>query len=166
MVAINDAYRLAPWADVLYVADYRWWEWHDAARSFAGEKVTYSALAATRWPGLRWLPGDTRAPGLSRNPALLHCGRNSGYQAINLAYLYGARRIVLIGYDMQRTGDRGHWFGEHPNKVRSHYKNWLDSYDTIAKQLPALGLSIINATPGSALRCFPMSRLDEIFRLV
>jgi hypothetical protein len=161
-VAVNDAYRLAPWADVLYACDYRWWEWHPGALGFAGEKVTYSRRAAQRWPGLRWIRGDPKAAGLSTKPRLLHCGRNSGYQGINLAYLYGARRIVLLGYDMQLIGNRAHWFGEHPNKVRSNYKGWLTNYQTIAAQLPSLGLQIINCTPGSALRCFPMGKLEDV----
>ena len=25
VIAINDAYRLVPWADLLYFCDYRWW---------------------------------------------------------------------------------------------------------------------------------------------
>ena len=48
VVAVNDAYRLAPWADVLYVCDHKWWGWHPAALDFAGEKVTYSKAAALR----------------------------------------------------------------------------------------------------------------------
>lgn len=160
VIAINDAYRLAPWADIVYACDHKWWRWHPGARDVPGIKATHSETAAREWPVVKWVKGDRNAKGLSRNPAYIHCGRNSGYQAINIAYLMGARRIVLIGYDMRVVGDRSHWFGDHPNRIRSNYRGWLTNYQTIADMLPALGLTIINATPGSALACFKRADLN------
>ena len=40
VIAINDAYRMAPWADMLYACDLKWWRWHDGAPYFLGEKWT------------------------------------------------------------------------------------------------------------------------------
>jgi len=39
VLAINDAYRLAPWADWLYACDDRWWRFHHeaVAAGFQGE---------------------------------------------------------------------------------------------------------------------------------
>jgi hypothetical protein len=28
MIVVNDGYRIAPWADVLYFCDCKWWKWH------------------------------------------------------------------------------------------------------------------------------------------
>ncbi len=39
VIAISDAYRVAPWADVLYSCHKRWWDWHDGAKGFEGIKV-------------------------------------------------------------------------------------------------------------------------------
>lgn len=161
VVAVNDAYRLAPWADLLYACDYRWWTWHPGARQFAGIKATYSETAAREWPDIKWVRGERNTKGLSTDPGKINCGQNSGYQAINIAYLLGARKIILLGYDMKPAADRAHWFGEHPNRIRSNYRAWLTNYQTIADQLPALGLTVINATPGSALRCFPLQPLEQ-----
>src|SRR5690349_3855481 len=41
VIAINDAYLMAPWADVLYFADPRWWDWQrdpERYRKAAGEE--------------------------------------------------------------------------------------------------------------------------------
>ena len=163
VIAVNDAYRLAPWAHVLYACDLKWWTWHPEAVAFAGLKVTHSKIAAQDFAGLRWMPCDSRAPGLSTNAEKLHCGKNSGYQAVNLAYLLGARRIVLLGFDMRRINNAGHWFGEHPDRIRSSYGPWLKTFETVAAQCAELGLTIINATPGSALRCFPQQSIESVF---
>lgn len=161
VLAINDAYRLAPWADMLYGCDDKWWSWHSEAAEFAGLKVTQGRNK--RAPAcVRRVDIDTRGKGLSRDPARIHGGKNSGYQAVNLAYLLGAARILLLGYDMRLVESRAHWFGDHPDRIRSNYENWITNFQTIAAQLPELGVEIINCTPGSALRCFPMRVLEEV----
>jgi hypothetical protein len=40
VIAINDAFRLAPWADVLYACDWQWWKANPEAYDFAGLKVS------------------------------------------------------------------------------------------------------------------------------
>ena len=44
-IAINDAWRLAPWADVLYACDGRWWRKHKGVPAFKNLKVTLSNSA-------------------------------------------------------------------------------------------------------------------------
>ena len=36
VIAINDAWRVAPWADVLYGCDGRWWRKHGGVPGFGG----------------------------------------------------------------------------------------------------------------------------------
>ena len=72
-------------------------------KSFDGEK--YFALPLETWPDCGGITGAVylqRGPAreLSDDPAFLNTGGNSGYSAINLAYLKGAREIHLIGFDM------------------------------------------------------------------
>ena len=110
----------------------------------------------------RW--GD----GLSVSPEHIHYGHSSGYQALNLAVLYGCSPIILVGYDMHYDGDSRHYFnglsdkcGEYPQALRkfSKFDGLIKCYETIAEQkgLP----EIINCTPGSALKCFPFGRLND-----
>jgi len=163
VVAINDNYILAPWATVLYGADPIWWEWHAERaelKAFKGRKITQDKEAAERY-GLEYIR-SVDADGLSRDPAYVHKGSNSGIQAINLAYHFGARRIVLLGFDMQATGGKAHWFGDHPNGFRSNWEKWLWRYQFVADDAQRMGLEIINASRETALRCFPRAPLSSL----
>jgi hypothetical protein len=162
-IAINDNYLLAPWADVLYACDGRWWDWHrdrNELKSFRGRKITQDQDAAARY-GIEYIESRD-APGLSRDPAYIHQGSNAGIQAINLAYHFGARRIVLLGYDMQATNGKAHWFGDHPNRFLSYWHRWLPLYERVAEDARQMDLEIINATRETALTCFPRKPLSSL----
>lgn len=160
VLVVNDNYRLAPWADWIYACDGIWWDYHvDAVHaSFAGECWTRDARAAGQY-GLRWIESAPSA-GLSRDPKLIHEGCNSGYQAINLAYHFGARRIVLLGYDMGGT----HWFGDHPQQIRrrSDYAACLAAFPALADDLADAGVKVVNCTRKTALDAFPRATIDEV----
>lgn len=163
VMAVNDCYRIAPWADALYAADEEWWHLHKGAEGFAGEKWTQSSAAATRYD-LRHIEGVDR-PGLSLDPHRIHFGLNSGFQALNLAVLLGAYRILLLGYDMRLAASgKRHWFGDHPGAMNkdSDYRAFAARFDAILPQLDAVGVEVINCTPGTALRCFPQAELRTV----
>lgn len=167
VIAINDNYRLAPWADILYACDEKWWKWNPEALDFKGEKWTQdkswneNERKRHEERGVNFIQSEAR-PGLSTKKDVIYQGSNSGIQAINLAYLMGARKIILIGYDMKLgEKDKAHWFGDHPDKIKSNYNAWFFFYKVIADQLSELGLEIINSTIDSALTCFPKKELKE-----
>lgn len=161
MIAINDAYKLAPWAGVLYAADSLWWRVHQGVPSFTGLKYSLQP-EARRWPGVEVLR-NTGEFGLETDPTGLRTGRNSGYQAINVAVHLGALRIVLLGYDMQATEGKSHWFGDHPKPLRhGHtYGVWLTFFRSLVQPLADLGVTVINATRTTALETFPRMSLAE-----
>jgi hypothetical protein len=166
VIAVNDAYLLCPWADVLYFCDDRWWGWHHKRpeyQAFAGIKVTLEnprvcQLEPAVKP-IRNMGQDGLWPG--RNGVMT--GRNGGYQAMNLAVHFGAKRILLIGFDMKVRDGKFHWFGDHPHKSAPDvYANvMLPAFPTIVDPLKQLGVEVINCTPGSALTCFPMMSLED-----
>lgn len=158
MVGVNNAYEVAPWLDILYGCDKQWWDWHKGVPSFIGTKVTMCPKAAEHY-GLWLLHQGEPGPGLSTDPTVLNTGYNGGFQAINLAYHLGASKVLLIGYDMafSRSG-AAHWFGDHPNGVRSTYTRFIAMMNTIAEQ----GLiEVINCSVQTALRCFPRMSIEE-----
>ena len=162
VVAINDAYRLAPWADVLYAADYQWWKWHkDAVCDFAGEKYTLQPQSTQYDPSVVVLQ-NTGEHGLDPDPGCLRTGRNSGVQAINVAIHLGAVRVLLLGYDMSRAvGGPTHWFGNHPNGVVSPYATFIERFNALPVALAALGVTVINCSRATALTCFPRQTIEE-----
>jgi hypothetical protein len=163
VIAINDAHRLAPWADVLYAADARWWRYYQGVPTFAGLKYALQVEAAI-WPGVQVLR-NTGECGLEPDPSGLRTGRNSGYQAMNLAVHLGARRMVLLGYDMGRqAGQPTHWFGEHPVLIRSAspFHTFLHHFATIVEPLQQLGIEVINCSRWSRLDVFPRRPLVDV----
>lgn len=158
-IAINTAYQLAPWATALYAADLEWWKWHKGAPHFAG--LRYSVSRQAEGYGVQILR-NAGTDGLALDRTALRTGRNSGYQALNLAVHFGAQRIILLGYDMQ-TGPKGehHWHGNHPRHVSSPYTIFRKKFATLVGPLQALGIEVINCSPRTALSCFPKMTLAE-----
>lgn len=104
---------------------------------------------------------ELRTGMLSEWPNGVGTGQNSGFQAINIAYLAGAHRVLLLGFDMQSRDGKAHWFGDHPIATQeSWFSAFLQNFARLARFLPA-GFEIINCTPGGALNCFPRMPLDE-----
>lgn len=157
VIAIKDAITLAPWADVLYgcgADSGRWWPTHgEALRGFIGLRYTLDPKAAT-WARVLQ-PGAMT--GLSANPHVLNTGKNSGYQAINLAVLLGATTIVLLGYDLQPAADgRQHFHGDHPwTSSPLPYAEFLKTFPSLIDPLARLGVRVVNCSRQTALRCFP-----------
>lgn len=167
VIAINDACRLAPWADMLYAADRPWWDHYQGVPEFAGEKWTQDKSggdqAALRW-GLHCVRSE-RKQGLSFDPSVIHQGANSGFQVLNIAVLSGCAPIYLLAYDMQPTGGKLHWFGDHPPKVRRgiSFDLYRMAFVEVAPQLEAAGIPVINLSRETALTCFPRMRIEEVF---
>jgi hypothetical protein len=117
-----------------------------------------------------WMDGLYMGP--ENKISLGHC---SGHQLLNLAAnQYGCDEIVLIGHDFHYSAKQRHYFtglsetdGEYPKEIRKFSKfdkkgaghDLMAVYQAIADQdgLPP----IYNATPGSALKCFPMVDFED-----
>lgn len=165
VMAINCTWRLVPWADALYAGDHQWWDrYGEEAQAFAGEKWTCDSRAAQRFKLNRVKVGIGH--GLCREPGKVNSGGNSGYQAVNLAWHFGARQIVLLGFDMHRNSG-AHWHGEHEGMLSapaSHIAVWRNRFESLAQDLRADGVSVVNATEGSALQWFPRMPMAEALR--
>jgi hypothetical protein len=160
MIVVNDAYRLAPWADHLHACDIQWWRWHhEEACQFAGVKTALEDPAA-EYPGVNLL-NNTGVEGYDERAWCCRTGCNGGYQAVHIAMHYGAKRILLLGMDHRVVGDKSHFFGDHPNNVRSEYAPWHFRWMTLLDPLEERGIEIINCTPGSALTVFPRGQLED-----
>ena len=175
-IAVNDSYRLfLPGScDHLYSCDYRWAEYHcsTVAQDFEGTWWTQDVqweVDPAQW-GIRQLVSLDQ-PGLSRTDGVIHRGGNSGYQAIGLAYELlrkvdpdNVGRIILLGFDMQMTGNQRHWFGEHAKGLglASNYNDFITAFKTILPDI--YGLEIINCTRQTALKHFPCMSLDDYVR--
>lgn len=162
-IAINDAYRVAPWADLLYFCDNKWWEWHrEALKGWAKPIVRLESVGHDFGdPRIKVLKNYGEGGLVDVRDGVMH-GANSGYQATHLAIHRGATRIVLLGIDMHcRERERPHWFGHHPDRVVPDYARQRALFATIKAPAERLGVEIVNCTPGTALDCFRRADLAE-----
>lgn len=90
--------------------------------------------------------------------------RNSGAGAIALAAHFGATRIILLGYDCQKTEGKAHWHGDHPRGLGNagSVAKWPAQFQKLAQDYR--GLDIVNATRHTALTCFPLVQLEYALR--
>lgn len=150
----------------------RWWHWHKDRPEFqavASVKVTMEnggvePVSDGSIFTLRNLSAVESSP-LSTRPNGLATGQNSGYQAVNFAYLAGARRVLLLGFDMRPAEDgRTHWFGDHPVKTGpAIFSCMLQNFEALARRLRQVPeFEVMNCTPGSALGCFPRAALESV----
>jgi hypothetical protein len=168
--AINDAYQLAPFADVLYSSDRHWWPHHKGVPSFTGMKYGIgSAIGKANpffhHPEITVLRNDGYT-GLSTDPSGLRNGKNSGYAAINLAVLFGAARIILLGYNLSYLNGLSHFFGNHPPNMQNTaalYPSFRRAFATLVEPLAELGVEVINCTPHTSLDAFPIRDLNDVF---
>ena len=161
---MNNTWQLVPWATAMYAGDREWWDRYGAECTFPGERWTRDPHATLRYRLKRVVGGN--GAGLCTCPGRVHLGGNSGYQAVNLAFHFGAREIVLLGFDMHRQNG-GHWHGEHEGMLSAperHLPVWRRAFDALAHDLAARGVRVTNATPGSALQCFPRGDLWSALR--
>ncbi len=164
VIAVNDAYRLAPWADALMASDAEWWALNKGVPTFAGLKFGFGKDAA-KW-GVQ-IMRNTGDLGLEMDPTGLKTGRNSGAAAVNLAVHFGASRILLLGYDMQAKDEKhSHWFGAHKRPLRgnSPYYAFRQMFREMAKPLKKLGVTVINCSRETALEAFPRMALREALK--
>ncbi len=163
-IVVNDNYTRAPWADILYAADNIWWRNHRGVKGFHGLKI--SIEEKSKEFGNIKIVKNLGNKGLSLDSTGLMTGHNSGYQAINLAFLLGSKKIILLGYDMREGKDRkNHWFGEHEWKKKNPnvpYDLFLREFPSIVGPLKREGVEVINCNLDSSLECFKKISLSDV----
>lgn len=107
-----------------------------------------------------------RDEGFAMKPGYL-CGSNSGYAALNLAFLLGYKEIALLGFDFMWDEDRSHFHDGYARQTRNvdrQLGNWVRSFKTAAAQLTTAGVSVTNfiGPKGSRLAVFPNAPLGDL----
>jgi hypothetical protein len=106
-----------------------------------------------------------RRKGISTDPTSVAWNGNSGAAAISLAHHFGAKKIILLGFDMNNSmGGKTHWHDGHGRKAKKKlpYPRHLKCFPFIAEDADQLGLEIINANPDSTITAFPRKTVEEI----
>ena len=171
IICVNDSWR---WkyqdefiGDHVYAADPPWWGMYReeiVKEGFKGKLWIPMSKASSDKYDLNLVPFASK-PGLGKD-GKVHSGSHSGYQAINLAYMMGAKKILLLGYDMKVANDgKIHFFGSHPKGLRNTpaaYARWIKNYEPLAKDLKDERVEVINCNPDSAIPFFTKVPLKNV----
>lgn len=165
-IAINKAFLFVPDADVLYWTDFRFYKWYEKdINNFKGIKVT-NKNKPLRDDVINLK--DTGRSGLDLDKSSIRHGNNSGFAAINLAIHFGAKKIILLGYDMESAGTATHWHDGYKKINHNHkiyQKSMVPYFSTLVEPLQELGVQVWNANPKSQLGTFPKCNLIEAINM-
>jgi len=169
VIVVNNNYLKAPWADHLHCCDKQFIKWHIDNPVFSLINMTRTTLSnELEQPmidlGFKILR-ISQSHGLCMGGDGVSTGSNSGYQAVNIAALYGAKDIFLLGYDHKPSNDgRTHWFGNHPSPTESSvFDGFLAHWGTLPSELDKHGIRVVNCSPDTALTMFEMKPITECF---
>lgn len=160
-IAINDCglRRMmplaAPWADILYAADQRWWQFYKPA--FTGLRISGEPVKGIETMPLTML---ARREPMPREPGSVVSGDHSGFQALGLALTLGATRIILLGYDCGGNKRNCHDNREPRFKSEPPFDQWVEKYNQVPARWPYV--EILNCSPQSRITAFPKIELREV----
>lgn len=168
IIAVNDAYRKCPFADMFYACDFDWWVYHGInVAQLPGEKVT-----------LRWneeIPQNVLARevkavpkirrGWSMEKGYLFTGHNSGFQALQLAAQRKPPAIYLAGFDMGVTNrvPDDHFFGQHPPQlaIGSDYGNFIGDFEEVIDEIRDSASVSLVTSPSGLSHLFPTISVED-----
>lgn len=172
IIGINNAYQIGSWLDVLFFGDCSWYLVHrQALAEWPGLKVTccprFEAKKKEESEGIKYLKKDSRRKGLSNDSKTVCWNSNSGAAGISLATHFGAKRIVLLGFDMAMlTPDVSHWHGSHAEpgtRLKTPpFDRHMKGFPILAQEAKQAGVEILNCSPNSKIKDFPIVSLKEV----
>lgn len=175
VIAIKEcAVDLCPWADVAYGCDGPWWKHRKGLPGFKGLKIAWAPAVQSAFPDVhlikvreltKRLPGETRSYVdriITDEPGVIGSGRNSAFQALNLAVQFGVNRVMLVGLDLRGK----HYYGRNEwpkagNPDELQFERCIRAFNDSASLLKSLGVDVVNVSPSSALKCFRQSSVEQ-----
>jgi len=153
VIVVNTSFKLCPWADVLFAHDGKWLkEYHKEYQAVFKGRVLSAAQIARNFG----------AESLYGVPWFGAVG-NSGVCAIAIAIAGNAAKIVLLGYDCQKTGGQVHWHGDHPKNLSNalSISRWPGQFERMAKRAHAARIPVVNVSRETSLKCFERQTLEQ-----
>jgi len=157
----NDSYLLVDYLDVHYACDDCWWD-YNGITCLKGLPSNCHVWTQSEKSSIKFkinhIPGSHNSGLYIKDRNHIHFGSNSGFQLLNLAYHYGVRRFILLGYNMGPVNNKRHFFGNHPGNMNkdSPYETFRIEFNRIQKDIKS---SIVNCTVNTSLTCFRQSDL-------
>lgn len=165
-IVTNNAYKLVPWAEVLFFMDYKWYKQHEGwLGSYDGLIVTIAEQTREN-RRIKFVERGSKNM-LSPHRNVINHGNNSGYCGVHLAYLFGATTIILVGFDMKIVNSQHNFHNDHERKMRDdiYTDEYIPVFDTIREPLRNKGVILLTTTKDSGLRNIPYIAIEEAIKL-
>jgi len=165
VLAIKEAaVDLCPWADAVYGCDAPWWRYRLGLPKFKGLKLRWIGNGLTDYPDVHGITIKDKSLDriLLDEPGVIGSGRNSGFQALNIEAQFGAKRVLLIGFDMQGE----HFYGRNiwqmaNNPDALNFQKWQAAFRIASEDLKRIGVEVVNGSMQSAMNCFPRMTVEQ-----
>ncbi len=162
VIGVNEAFRLGKWIDLWFFADSDIFKNHRQDIEKWPNRIVSCSGAAKNNKKIEYYHRCKQHKICFEHDKLAFPNgmANSGATAINLAIREGFDTIILLGFDM-KTANGKHHYHNYYKKTPRH-----DAYDRFMLHLECIAeetdKTILNATPDSALKCFPKVNLQDI----
>lgn len=153
IIGINAAFRLGRWVDIMFFGDgHYYFNNKQDLDAFPNLRVTCNSnVNKPTLPQIKYTPRDgTHLFGLTEKKNMVSWNKNSGACAISLAHKLGAKRIILLGFDMMTSPNgQQHWHGEYPSSLKPRrpeqlpFKTHLQAFGPISRDAERYGIEIL-----------------------
>lgn len=161
VIVVNSSYKAVLDAGIenaiLYFTDTKWWNDHPQllAEWLPRPIVTMSRTAKREAPmQIKRIQHAVPAAGFPDygSPAV-KWGASSGHTAVALAVAMGAKKVILLGFDMREVWGKSHHHTDYDSDAISPgvFKGWIDAFAGWNRAAKEIGVTIVNASEGSAL---------------
>jgi hypothetical protein len=168
VIGINVAYLIGNWIDIVFFGDASFFLPHQQRLAlFPGMKIScHAGVNKHNW--IKYLPKQNEKKfGISTTPKMVCWNGNSGAAAISVAVHAGAKRIILLGFDMSLNNNRQHWHdlyhrGNKSDPKKLPFSRHLKGFPDINKDAGKMGITILNCSPESKIEVFKKVTLKEL----
>lgn len=172
VIGVNVAYALGDWVDICFFGDAGFhWISKEHLKEYKGILVSCHEKFKNS-DSVIYYERDKKRYGISRNESQVCWNDNSGGAAVNLAVHMGAKRIILVGFDMAVDSEGNeHWHNEYkltnkgnhnsPNRIVD-YSKFKRAFEAITSDLKELGISIYSLGDKTALNGVVPIKLEDL----
>jgi len=179
VIGVNVAFMIGDWIDMVFFGDGGFFLQHmNQLAAFPNLRIgAHNKAAKSRW--VKYLARQRgKKYGISTSSSHVCWNENSGAAAISVAAHAGAKRIILVGFDMSLDEkQKHHWHGVYrkggiaPSNTKVKrgkvinnvpFHRHLAGFPQIKKDASKLGIEIINACPESKIECFRKTTVKDV----
>jgi len=176
VIAINVLFLVGNWVDMLFFGDNKFYRaYRRQITAFPGMKLTCNTNFANNVfekEKIKYVAKNRKQHyGISDDSKMVSWNKNSGAAAISVAANAGAKRIILLGFDM-KLDEKGnqHCHTEYQNvkhmkpvqRKSLPFNRHLKGFGKIHRDAKERGIEILNANQESAITVFPKINIKEV----